>query len=244
MLTILAVFTLSQFISASGMQWPSRCITQQIYPCVVVSSDKTYFTVDENQYFLANKSLIEFTAANDVRLMKGIVWVKSEKSLKITTSFGMVSTRSQKSEFVLSHHQQESVSTVSVLSGDLSVTAKADKDSYFLSEGMEVDLGPVEYERKIASISLPKVISLNRYLKSIEKVFPFSEFNFQEHIDLMAKSIHRALHRQSRWNQTIVETKIADANEKKARQKYEAEYSSRRDSYLKKMFRKKNNFED
>lgn len=243
MIGSLFLILVSQFISASGTQWPERCVTQQIYPCAVHTSGKTYFSVNQNQYFLSKNSLIEFTSPNDVYLAKGIVWVKSENKLKISSSFGLILAQS-KSEFVVTRQEEVHQSTISVLAGELSVVAKADKESYLLTEGMEVDMGPVNYERKMASVSLPKVISLNRYLKSIERVFPFSEFNFQEHIDLMAQSIHRALQRHSKWNKTIVETKITDANERKARQKYDAEYSSRRDSYLKKLFRQKNNFEE
>ncbi|MBY0384284.1 hypothetical protein K2X05_03920 [bacterium] len=243
MLSYFIAITLAQLVFAGGAQWPERCVALQIYPCVVQSDDKIYFSVNQNQYFLSKKSLIEFISPNEVRLMKGIVWVKSENKLQMSSAFGVISTHS-KSEFIFSQQEQTHQITVSVLSGELNVMARADKESYLLSEGMEVDMGPVDYERKMASVSLPKVISLNRYLKSIERVFPFSEFNFQEHIDLMAQSIHRALSRQSKWNKTIVETKIADANERKARQKYEAEYSSRRDSYLKKLFRQKNNFEE
>lgn len=244
MLIHLISVTLSHFVFASGVQWPDGCVAKQIYPCVVQASGKTYFTVQESQYFLSKNSLVEFASPNEVRLMKGLVWIKSENPLSVSSSYGSLKTRSIKSEFVLSHQEQDHLTTVSVLLGDLRVAARADKESYFLSEGMEVDMGPVDYERKMASVSLPKVISLNRYLKGIERVFPFSEFNFQEHIDLVAKSIHRALYRQSNWNRTIVETKIADANERKVRQKYEAEYSLRRDSYLKKLFRQKNNFEE
>lgn len=244
MLNSLIAMAVSQFVFANGTQWPERCLTQQTYPCAVQSSAKTYFTFQQNQFFLSKNTLIEFTSSNEARLMKGIVWVKSEGPLNMRSAFGSVVAHSKKSEFVVTHKVEDHQGTVSVLSGDVSVMARADKESYFLTEGMEVDMGPVDYERKMASVSLPKVISLKRYLKNIESVFPFSEFNFQAHIDLMAQSIQRALLRHSKWNKTIVETKIADANERKVRQKYEAEYSSRRDSYLKKLFRQKNNFED
>ncbi len=113
-----------------------------------------------------------------------------------------------------------------------------------MSDGTEVELGPVDYERKMASISLPRAIVLPAYLKSIQQVFPFSEFNFQDHLETVGRSIKAGLQLQSQWNRTIVETKMADAHQEKVRQKYETEHAIRRDSHLRRIFRQKNNFEE
>lgn len=231
-----------QLSQASGTLWPEDCLKKQIYPCAVQAYKKTFFSVGENKFFLSANGLIEFQKSNEVSFSKGVLWVQSSEPLTIKNIFGTVQSQKTKAQVVVDASGDEVV--VSVIEGSLQVQARADKDVYKLTKGHSVELGPVSYEKKAAFISLPHVVTLKSYLKSIEQVFPFSEFNFQEHIDLMASSIQQALRLQSKWNKTIVERKIANAEDLKVRQKYEREHSQRRDQYLRKLFRQKNNFED
>jgi hypothetical protein len=115
---------------------------------------------------------------------------------------------------------------------------------YPLQVGNEIKLGPVDYERKSTFLALPTVIDLKEYLKSVDEVFPYAELNFQEHVDSMAKVLQEASLRQAKWNKVIVERKIAQTEEAQVRQKYELEYSKKRDEYLRRLFRRKNNFEE
>ncbi len=231
-----------QLTHASGTVWPENCLKNQIYPCAVQAYKKTFFSVGENRFFLSSDALIEFDSARELSLSKGVLWVQSNSQLTIKNVFGKIISQNKKSQVVVDAKSNQVI--VSVIDGAYDVEARADKDGYRLSKGHSVELGPVSYERKMASISLPHVVALKIYLKSIEQVFPFSEFNFQEHIDLMAGSIQQALRLQARWNRTIVERKIANADDEKVRQKYDQEHSQRRDHYLRTLFRQKNNFED
>lgn len=229
-------------VQASGTVWPENCLKNQTYPCAVRAYKKTFFSVGDNRFFLSSDALVEFESAQQVYLSKGVLWIQSRAPLNIKNIFGSIISQNKNGQVVIDTKPNQV--TVSVIEGKYEVQARADKDGYSLSKGHSVELGPVNYEDKKASISLPHVVELKSYLKSIEQVFPFSEFNFQEHIDLTASSIQQAIRLQSRWNKTIVERKIANAEEQKVRQKYEQEHAQRRDHYLRTLFRQKNNFED
>ncbi len=232
----------SSLSMGSGTQWPEKCLSQKVFPCAVYAYKKTYFTLNDNQFFISKDTLIEFQSPSDATFAKGVVWGHVNADFRLKNPYGELSSKKEKGQFVID--SSEVGASLRILQGQFEVSARASEESYLLSSGLGVQLGPVDYGRKMASVSLPQVFSLKDYIKSIERVFPFSEFNFQEHIDKVAHSVRKGLELQSRWNQTIVEQKLTDAHHKKVRQKYEAEYTSRRDSYLRSLFRQKSNFED
>lgn len=238
----LSLFFLVKMTFASGAQWPEGCIHKKIFPCAVYSYKKTYFKLDENQFFIAKDSLIEFQSSQEASFSKGTLWAQVKDGFHLKSPYGELTLKKESGQVVVDYFEQGV--DVRVVDGYFDVKARADRESYVLSSGLSVQLGPVEYGRKMASVTFPKVYFLKDYIKSIEKVFPFLEFNFQEHVDKVAGSIRQGLSLQSRWNQTIVEQKLVDDHDKKVRQKYEAEFSSRRDRFLRRLFRQKNNFED
>lgn len=236
------LFLLFQHVQASGgTQWPDRCLKTNTFPCVLYVHQKSHFTLDENKLYLEKGSLLEWTQKNRIVFYKGTAWLKLSDATSVEAPFGAVNASSG-AELVL--EMQDHRVTTRVVAGQVQVSARGDSQAYSLVAGTEVELGPVDYSRKVSSISLPRAISMNSYLKVIQRVFPFSDLNFQEHIEQVAKSIQSGLRLQSQWNRTIVETKLSDDHRDKVRQKYEAEYAERRDSLLRKIFRQKNNFED
>lgn len=232
---------LNQGNADGGTQWPDRCLKNKTHPCVLFVHKKSYFSLEKDQFFFSKDSLLEWTGKEQISLYKGISWMKFTDAADVELPFGNLQVAPE-SELVVD--LKESRVVVSVLSGKVKVAARADQNAYELTEGTEVELGPVDYQRKVASISLPRTIVLPNYLKAIQKAFPFSDFNFQEHLEKVGKSIRSGLLLQSKWSQTIVETKMSDARRDKIRQKYEAEHAQRRDSLLRQIFRQKNNFEE
>lgn len=239
---VLSILFYAILSMGSGAQWPDGCLSQKVFPCAIYSYKKTYFKLNENQFFLSKDTLIEFQSLSEATFVKGVVWVQANSHMRLKNPYGEILSKKEKGQFVID--SSEIGATVRVLNGQFDVKARASEESYLLSAGLGVSLGPVDYGRKMASISLPQVFLLKDYIKSIKRVFPFSEFNFQEHLEVVAQSVRKGLSLQAQWNQTIVEQKITDAHHTKVRQKYEAEYSSRRDSYLRSLFRQKSNFED
>lgn len=232
---------INQSNAEGGTQWPDRCLKNKTHPCVLYVHKKSYFTLEKDQFFFSKDSLLEWTGKEQISLYKGISWLKFTDPANIELPFGNLQVAPD-SELVIDLKEGRVI--VSVLSGKVRVAARADQNAYDLTDGAEVELGPVDYERKVASISLPRTIVLASYLKSIQRAFPFSDFNFQEHLEKVGKSIRSGLLLQSKWSQTIVETKLSDARRDKIRQKYEAEHAQRRDSLLRRIFRQKNNFEE
>ncbi len=232
---------LNQGNADGGTQWPDRCLKNKTHPCVLFVHKKSHFTLEKNQFFFSKDSLLEWTGKEQISLYKGIFWIKYGEAADVELPFGNLQVTPE-SELVVDLKDTRIV--VSVLSGKVRVAARADQNAYELTEGTEVEFGPVDYQRKVATISLPRTIVLPNYLKSIQKAFPFSDLNFQEHLERVGKSIRSGLLLQSKWSQTIVETKMSDARRDKIRQKYEAEHAQRRDSLLRQIFRQKNNFED
>ncbi len=224
-----------------GTQWPDRCLKNKAHPCVLYIHKKTFFSVNKNTFYTSKDSLLEWTDKGELIFYKGTSWAKFVEASLIELPFGNLQAFTN-SEVVLEIKENRAV--VRVLSGKVRVSARADKEAYDLTEGTEVELGPVDYSRKVASITLPRSISMSAYLKSIQLVFPFSDLNFQEHLEKVGKSIRSGLYLQSKWGQTIVETKLSDARRDTIRQKYEAESADRRDSLLRRIFRQKNNFEE
>jgi hypothetical protein len=240
-LSWLLILIIDQSNASGGTQWPDRCLKNGTNPCVLYVHKKTYFTLEKDQFFFSKDALLEWTGKQQLSLYKGISWMKLAEAAEVDLPFGTLRVAAD-SELVID--LKDSRAVVSVLSGKVKVAARADKNSYELIEGTEVEMGPVDYQRKVASISLPRTIALPSYLKSIQKAFPFSDFNFQEHLERVGKSIRSGLLLQSKWSQTIVETKMSDDRLDKIRQKYEAEHAQRRDSLLRRIFRQKNNFEE
>ncbi len=232
---------LNQGNADGGTQWPDRCLQNKTRPCVLFVHKKSHFKLEKDQFFFSKDSLVEWTGKEHISLYKGISWMKFSEIADVELPFGTLQVTPE-SELVVDLKDNRIV--VSVLSGKVRVAARADQSAYELTEGTEVEFGPVDYQRKVASISLPRTIVLPNYLKSIQKAFPFSDFNFQEHLERVGKSIRSGLLLQSKWSQTIVETKMSDARRDKVRQKYEAEHAQRRDSLLRRIFRQKNNFEE
>ena len=237
----LLIFILNQGNADGGTQWPDRCLKNKSHPCVLYVHKKSYFTLNKDQFFFSKDALVEWTGKEQISLYKGISWMKFTGATHVELPFGNLHV-TPGSELVID--LKDSRVVVSVLSGKVKVAARADENAYELTEGTEVELGPVDYQRKVASISLPRTIVLPNYLKSIQRAFPFSDFNFQEHLESVGKSIRSGLLLQSNWSQTIVETKMSDARRVNIRQKYEAEHAQRRDSLLRRIFRQKNNFEE
>lgn len=232
---------LNQSNAESGTQWPDRCLKNKTFPCALYIHKKSYFTFEKNQFFFSKDSLLEWTETEKISLYKGISWMKFTEAANLELPFGNLHVASE-SELVID--LQDGRLIVSVLSGKVRVAARADQNGYDLTGGTEVELGPVDYKRKAASISLPRPIVLPSYLKTIQKVFPFSDFNFQEHLEKVGKSLRSGLLLHSNWSQTIVEMKLSDARRDKVRQKYEAEHAQRRESLLRRLFQQKNNFEE
>lgn len=239
---ILAHLTL--FTYGNGVTLPEKCLREAIYPCAIYASQKMYFDWQSSQIYLAKGSSIELLGPGTLRLGRGTFWFKINKQLEVNTTYGTVFLEKDlRSEMVIDVSDQGSL--VSVLKGQAKVKGRgASDEEYRLSAGFEMDLGPIDYQRHMASFSSPQSILFSRYVKNIEQVFPFSELNFQDHINSVGRSIQSAVEVASHWSKTIVEAKISKIQQEELRQKYESEHSRQREIYLKNKFREKNNFQD
>jgi hypothetical protein len=227
---------------ADVTQWPVSCLKKNIYPCAVHAYKKTSFDFLKNKLYVSKNSLFEFNSSDKMTLYQGVALVKHEGPLTIEMRYGSFHADQKTGDVLMVAEGSEH--SLHVLKGFYQIKARGEGEYFRLSPGLQAVMGPVDYKKKATFLSLPTVIDFKKYLKSVDNVFPYSEMNFQEHVDLVAKTIQQATLKQAKWNKTIVERKIAQTQELELRQRYESEYAKKREEYLRRLFRRKNNFEE
>ncbi len=226
---------------AGGSLLPANCLKDKVYPCAIYAYSKTFFTHAESQYYVSADTLLELRSDSEMVLHKGILWSQQKHGVHLQTIFGAVHL-SAASEGLIDVGVQQI--TVSSTKGTLTVQPRGEKEDVSLIAGTQIYLWPMDYQEHSSAVSFPRVLELKTYVKTVSKVFPFTEINFQKHIESVAQKTVLASQQQALWNKTIVERKIAHVQEQERRRRYVSEYEKERAEYLRKRFRQKNNFEE
>lgn len=218
---------------------PAGCLAKFTPPCAVLTHDKSELLFPGVRVFTSRDSLIEFRSANEAFVARGLVWFHAELPVKVFTKFGSFAGTG---DFWV--EMSEDVIVLKSLKGTAQVTPRGSATSIELPVGHEMELRGVDPRRGVAGSTWPVTLKLAQHLSVIAKVFPYELMNFQEHSLYLGRVTAQAAEANGRWYQAAVERKIANHTEREHRLKYEAKRATIRDSYLRRLFRQKSNFEE
>ena len=236
-------FIVGCFVSpAHGLtqDYPLGCVKEKKKPCAVLALKKTEVVWGQALVYTSADTLFEIQN-NKIYLVRGALWVFSSKPYRIISRFGEVFT----DKGMLWAEVSEKKMILKSLKNNMSVVPRGFKASSFvLPKGFATTLSFVEQAEGVAEYSIPAVIDLKSHLRVFAEVFPYHRMNYKDTLYNLGRIIHKATQLSSQWHKSLVERRIASLNEMAKRRKAEAIRKDRLESYLKRIFTEKNNFEE
>lgn len=223
---------------------PENCLAQKTFPCAVSTSEKATIAVGGNGYYLSKATIIEFSAKQEARLVKGHLWGRVKKNLRVTTAYGffVIDGSDTEAEFWVDSETDGFV--FKVIAGFGEIHPKGSGEPIGVARGQQAKLSTVNYKMKSCFVSNPTAIDLKEHARMYSRVFPFGLLSVDEHMEKMAAAVLSASSRESFFLRTSVTRQLASAIEREHRMKVQAEEDRQLQDHLKKLFKIKSNFED
>jgi hypothetical protein len=221
---------------------PENCFEEKKFPCAVRTQKKVTLAQGGIGYYFSPGSLVEFLSKNQIHLVRGHVWVKATKNLKINTMYGTFETSDDSSEFWIDTEKDGYL--LKVFSSHIMVTPKGLKNSARVEKGQQVFLSTIDYRNSSCFMSNPSAIDLPAHVRVSGKVFPFGQLSVDDHMNAVAGAILSASSKESLFLRANVSRQLASSIERDRRQKLEEIENRRLQDYLKRLFKVKSNFED
>jgi len=239
-LTVVFTLILSSTGFAKFATEPEGCLDKFAPPCSILTETKSEFQNPEFHMYTSKDALFQFQNAQTLYLARGVLWIFAANSLTVQSKYGEVAIAGS-GEYWLEMNDNELV--VKSLREPLSVRPRG-AGSVELRGGFEMRLSNVDEQTHAAAFSVPIVINLPKHLAVLPRAFPESGMNLQDYSTNLGRVVLEAAGESSAMFQDMVQRKVSSAEENERRLKYEAAHNARRDSYLQKLYRSKNNFED
>lgn len=235
----------------SGLMWPmlasakfstepAGCLEKFSPPCSILTQTKSEFQNPEFKLYTSQNALFQFQNSTTVYLARGVLWIQATGPLTIQSKFGKIQI-SQAGEYWIDMSANEMF--VKAIKENLSVQPRG-AQAIEVKQGFEMRVSYVNQQTHEAEYSVPIVINLSKHLASLQKAWPQSGMNLQEYATYLGRVVLDAAQVNADWYQDAVQRKVSSAEAQENRLKYESEYNIKRDSYLQKLYRTKNNFED
>lgn len=233
--------TILSLANATYIATPENCVAAKTYPCAILTQSKSTIAHNGSGFYFSANSLFTFVAPNKMFLSRGAVWVISKSDLQIDNKYGSFSKDKQDAEFFIDFHN--SAFTVSVFSGEVEIIAKGGAKST-VQQGRYNTLAAVDYQTKSCYVGNPSVVELQSYMKNFSKSFPFGLVSVEDHLKQVAKAVLVASQEDSDALRGDTARHLASVAEKENRLKLEEKRTKQLESYLRRLFRAKSNFED
>jgi hypothetical protein len=237
-------FTVEVKVHAARVSIPTvKVPVQQPTDCLNTSSVCAIKTPAVGKYTLvlphaevvmdANTTAIR-VSSSEVKLITGTLWIKNKGELKITTSFGDVS--SEISEFWVRTDVDKTF--VSATEGSLALAGKDKKTMIRLEEGEENWIGGIA-RNGLSTSGVPKAIAFEDHLYRWARLYSGSKIQFEADVKKFHSRWSRQLASVADYHKELAENrlKVLDAeNAKRAQAKAQEEARSQE---LRSLFRRK-----
>jgi hypothetical protein len=229
------LFTVEIRVKAEIIDLPKNCLKLAQYPCAVRWPNISRFYSFEPYHLLAlAESEVIFIAPNNLRLVKGELYLSAKMSVHIDTLYGRVEIPSQSQLIVRKELQDVRISTLRQ-----AVTVKR-------LGALEGDTVLAGYDMCIGPMALGRAQRTDRQAYDLKQVI-----SVVSHLPEDIKALHgylselkldwsNALFEVSRWSQAEAVRKIAAVNEKAARDERMKMQNDAENRRLRQLFRQKN----
>lgn len=223
-------------------EYPNGCGADQYSDCAIWSVEKASLK-RSGAFIFSSKNSFYQISGNRIHLVRGQIWaVAGAKSLVVSSSYGDVLVPKK-------GHLWAGIETGQFLVRALKTPVKIQPIGYkrevaILPPGFETRLSFVKQETGKAEYQIPTVINLREHLRVFGRVFPYHYLDYKEAVYALGKSIQKATAISAHWHKSLAERKIAMVIEERMKRKELSDYRRRIDSYLRRLFKEKNNFEE
>lgn len=215
---------------------PADCIKETKSVCAVETGEDEKFTLklENGTVILSSETTLIRTAPNELRLVRGEVWIRSEKApIVVRTEYG--EAQSAKEYWVERSPDQIRISATG---GDVSFTARASSETLLIPQGLENTLGRIGKDG-VASIGIPIPIEPSSHLARWARLYPGTKADFEKDVAAFRVNWTKAKPQASEIHQALFDRKVASI-ESEAKAKAEARRKAdERNRILREQFRAK-----
>jgi len=220
---------------------PTGCLEKFSPPCSILTETKSEFQNQQFHLFVSNNALFQFQDAQTLYLARGTMWFQAtNQKLTVQSKFGSVQFP-RAGEYWIEISQERMI--IKSIHETLTVKPRGAAEIE-VNSGHQMFVTYVNQSTHEAEYSVPIAINLHEHIAQLKSVFPSSGLDFGQYVSYLGRVVAAAVEVNADWYQSAVQRKVSSAEEKENRLKYEAIHNERRDSYLQKLYRSKNNFED
>lgn len=221
---------------ADYQEQPKHCLKQLKNPCAIWTFKKTHLPRAGMQIFASADALFEISE-NSIYQIRGMLWVVSDKSVTVESRFGSVKSEGNGEIWTQADDQSFVVRS---LANTLIVLPRGDTQGTDLGPGFETRLSYINRNLRMADTSWATPINLVVHLREFNSVVPNAEV-FKQKAGSYAGVVLVAAQQAAKDLKKIVDRHVANA-QTPGGPKYVDPAMGGRDSYLRKLFRQKNNF--
>jgi hypothetical protein len=221
------------------IQEPLRCLSQNVV-CVISTFEKSKYslTLGAAEVVLGGRTTIIRNDADQITLISGEIWVRSNGPIKIGSEFGTFELN-RSSGWVIKEGGRMLVRT----SEGAGVLTPRGGTELGVPAGFEMWVSAVD-SSGVAQTSVPTAIDFRDHMRRWAKLFPGTRLEFKKEVTAFRDTWFESVEKASTFHFETVQRGIASEQDARRRQDQVLEKIKRENQRLRKLFRKKLSIED
>jgi hypothetical protein len=236
-------FILEVRVKAAGVQLPdAEEILQEPKTCLMQSiecgmhtkiGEKFEFEMGESTIVMDQMTTIVRVSAEELRLVAGTIWVKTENRVIVRTEFG--TSHLQDGEIWVSRTSDRV--TVATTRGKADIRPRGSSEKLLVEPGSENFLTKVDENGKAAT-GVPVAIAFGPHVERWARLFDGKKTEFEKEVGAFHKIWSEASEQAAGIHQELLERKIASVEEERQRKADAKHRAEAYDKSIRDMFRK------
>lgn len=239
-LLFLAAFSLEVHVNAAerALQEPSGCIATKDV-CAVENSDERGFELKLGETIVTldrDASVIRKTS-NEVRLVRGTIWVRSASTdFRVTSEFGVVRSLSEGQFWVT---KTATDLTALATSTDVELLPRGSHETLLVSQGLQNTLGQIGFNGKAAT-GLPMTIPFKDLCLRWGRLYKGPKAEFEAAIARFRQTWEEAAEAAAEINKAVFDRKVASVEDAARANAEKQAKADAENQALRAMFRRRN----
>lgn len=188
----------------------------------------TVITLDEGSAVLRSSK-------NEVRLIKGTVWVRAGDKFRVRSEFGDFENRDS-GDFWVSRTRTQV--TASAISTTVLMNPRGSKESLEIAAGLKNFLGEIDFSGRAAT-GIPVAIAFKDHVARWARLYRGPKPEFEAAVGQFHQQWVQATHESAELNQTLFNRVIASVDEQNRQIASKAEAAAKENRELRELFRRK-----
>ncbi len=239
LLVFIATFSLEVTVRAQEFitQEPLKCLARATSVCAIENSSSIGFEVKmgSSTLILDQGAAIIRQADDELRLIKGTIWIKAASTIRIRSEFGEIAN-SEPGDFWISRTSE--VMTGSAISTPLQLSPRASKDTLEVAPGLQNTIGAIGFDGQ-ATTSIPLPIPFKDHILRWARLYHGPKKQFESEVAEFHDRWLKASETAADISQTLYERQVASVENAKAARAAQVKKANAENNELRSLFRKR-----